>query len=112
MENRSSVESLFDSVKTYLETRLNLIKLKAIDKSSGIISLVISFVTLGIISLFVFIFLNIGLALLIGEWLGRASYGFFILTAVYVIIGVVIFKNRNKGIKKPILNTLIKTLLD
>jgi hypothetical protein len=112
MENRSSVESLFDSVKTYLETRLNLIKLKAIDKSSGIISLVISFVTLGIISLFVFIFLNIGLALLIGEWLGRASYGFFILTAVYVIIGVVIFKNRNKWIKKPILNTLIKTLLD
>ncbi len=108
----STVESLLDSVRDYIETRINLLKLKAIDKSSGILSSLASTVCVVLIAFIFIVLLNIGIALLLGDLLGKAYYGFFIVAAIYAIIGVIFYSSRQKWVKTPIINGLVKSLLD
>lgn len=112
MEPNSQIELLLEKVKDYIETRIELLKLRAIDKSSGILATVISVFVLAIFSIFFLILLSIGLALWIGELLGKSYYGFFIVALVYIIIGLVIFFSRNKWIKPPVESMMIKSFLD
>jgi hypothetical protein len=113
MNNQSSnlFESLIGNTQDYVETRLTLFKLKLVDKSSDLASAILSFLPLILTFVIVFILLNIGIALLIGDWVGRASWGFLILTAVYIITGLVLFKQRTKWIKLPFANMLIRKFL-
>jgi uncharacterized membrane protein len=107
----SVIESLIGNSTEYAETRLNLLKLKAVDKTSDIASSVVSIVPVILIFILVFFLLNIGLALLIGDLVGRASWGFLILTAIYLIAGIILFKSRNKLLKVPFANLLIRKFL-
>lgn len=113
MENQPTpVESLIDRVKDYVETRIDLLRLKAIDKSSSVLSLVISLFIVILFGFLAFILINVGLALLIGDLIGKSYYGFFIVGAFYIITGLVIFKLHDKWIKTPIANSMIKKLMD
>lgn len=113
MENKtSSIESLIERLRSYIETRFDLLRLKAIDKSSSFISVLITYLVVFIIVGCFFILLNIGLALLIGKLLGEAYYGFFILAVLYAVIGMILLKNRNKWVKTPVTNMLVKEMLD
>ena len=105
------VESLIGNSKEYVETRINLLKLKAVDKSSSVVSSILTFIPIIIIFLLVFFLLNIGIALLIGDLVGRASYGFLILTGIYLITGIILYSMRNKIIKTPIANMMIRKFL-
>ena len=112
MENTTnSIESLVEKIKNYVETSINLLKLKAIDKSATIISLIIDYLIAFLMFGIFIILLNLGLALLIGELLGKAYYGFFIMAILNAVIGFILLKN-NKWIKSPITNTMVKKLLD
>lgn len=113
MENQSSpVESLIDRVKSYVETRIDLLRLKAIDKSSSLLSMLISLFIVILFAFLAFILLNVGIALLLGDLLGKSYYGFFIVGGFYIITGLVIFKFHDKWIKTPIANSMIKKLMD
>jgi O-antigen/teichoic acid export membrane protein len=57
-------------------------------------------------------FISVGAALLIGSLLGKAFYGFFIVALIYLIIGLILFSGRQKILKAPISNKLIKQLMD
>lgn len=113
MENQSGpIESLIDRLKYYAETRIDLLRLKAIDKSSSFLALFISLLIIILFAFIAFILLNIGLALWIGDLLGEAYYGFFIVAGFYFVIGLVIFMFHDKWIKAPIANSLIKKLAE
>ena len=113
MENQTtSVESLLEKIRNYVETRLDLLKLKAIDKSAGVLSAFVSMLIIILILFICIILLNVGLALLIGECLGKAWYGFFIMAGVNALAGLVLYLARNKWVKTPMSNSLIKNLLD
>jgi hypothetical protein len=60
----------------------------------------------------VLICITIGFALLIGGWLGNIFWGFFIMAVIYIIIGLVLYSSRNKLLKLPISDKLIKELID
>lgn len=112
MNNQANlIESLIGNSKEYVDTRLNLLKLKAVDKSSDLVSSVLSFLPLILTFVIVFILLNIGIALLIGDLLGKAYLGFLILTALYIITGLVLYSQRNKMFKVPFANMLIRKFL-
>ena len=112
METNSPVESLFDRLKDYLDTRINLLKLKAINKASGVISNLVTIVILALLGFVCFMLLNVGIAFLIGYLLGVYYAGFLILAGFYIIVAFVIYKARNKWLKAPIASMLIKSLLD
>ena len=113
MENQSSpIDSLIDRVKIYVETRIDLLKLKAIDKSSSFLSLMVSMIIVILMSFIFIILLSVGVALLLGEMLGKAYYGFFIVAGFYLLVGFMLFAFRNKWMKTPIANSMIKNLTD
>jgi hypothetical protein len=113
MENKpTSVEELFYKLKDYADTRLNLFKLKAINKISSFMSTLIVSVFLIVLLFLVLICITVGLGLLIGSWLGNAFWGFFIMAAIYIIIGLVLYSSRNKLLKQPVSDRLIKELID
>lgn len=103
-------ELLFDKAGDYLETRLELWKLKATHKSSDIVSGVVSSLILICIMLLFVIILNIGIALLLGEWLGKPYYGFFILAGFYLIAGLIFSAFKNKWVKDPVTHAIIKKI--
>ncbi len=104
-------EQLFSRGKDYVETRIDLMKLQAIEKSSDIASSVISRLVAGVIFFLFFILFNIGLGLLIGDWVDETWLGFFILAAFYLLAGVVIHATRDKMIKEPVTTKLIRKFL-
>ncbi len=113
MENKpTSVEELFYKLKNYGDIRLDLFKLKAINKVSSFMSTLIVSVIVIFLLFLVLICVTIGLGLLIGELLGNSFWGFFIMAAIYIIIGLVLYSGRNKFLKQPVSDRLIKELID
>ena len=113
MENKTTNgEELFYKLKDYGDTRLDLFKLKSINKVSGFLSSLITSVVLMVLLFLVVLCITIGAALLLGSLTGSAYYGFFIMAGIYIIIGLVLFYNKDKAIKTPISNKLIKDLID
>jgi len=113
MENKVSdnIESLFERAGEYLETRIDLYQLKAVDKSSDVISSLVSkLIVLMVFALFIII-VNIGIALLLGELLGKSYYGFFVLAGLYLITGLIFNANRRKWFKEPFADKLIRKFL-
>lgn len=105
------IESLVSQSKEYVDNRLELYKLKMIDKATSAASSVVSGLALFIVFFIFFIVLNIGIALLIGDLLGKSWLGFLIWAAVYAIIGFVIFSKRGKFFKDPITGIIIRKFL-
>jgi len=107
-----SFESLFERAGEYFETRMELVKLKSVNKSSDIISSVISNVTILLIILLSIIILSVGLALWIGEKAGKSYYGFFIVGGFYVFIAIIGYTFRKRILKAPVTNLFINKVLN
>ncbi len=105
------IESLFANVGEYLENKTELWKLKIVDKTSETVSSIAEKAILFVFGLIFFILFNVGLALLIGYWLGHNFYGFFIMSAVYVIVGLVLHASREKWIRTPVTNKIIEKFI-
>lgn len=111
-EKKAPFESLFEKVKEYVNTTIELTKLKTIDKVSEVISALV--VRMGIILLmsFFFLFINIGLAYWIGELIGRIYVGFFIVSGFYLLlalIGILLFKSLKRNLADTIIEQSLKS---
>ena len=111
MEKESNIETLFSKTGEYLETRIDLFKLKAVDSSSNAVASLTWRMIVLWISLFSFFFLNIGLSIWIGNVLGQLYYGFFIVGIFYLLTGLIIYLFRRTWIKTPVNDLLVKKLL-
>lgn len=107
----SLIENLIDQSKEYVDTKIELLKLKTIEKASYVFSYILITLLFGIFFFLFFVVLNIGLALFIGDLLGKAYWGFFIMAGVYIIAGLIIFFTRNKIFKGPITAMFIRKFL-
>ncbi len=107
----SLIESLFEKVEAYGKTTYELSKLKLLRTTIIVLpSLLSRMVLILIIILFTLVF-NLGIALWLGELLGKLYYGFFIVAAFYLIAGIVLHFFLHHWIKKPISNLIIKQAL-
>ncbi|HEV3224536.1 MAG TPA: hypothetical protein VGZ90_16770 [Puia sp.] len=111
MNSPDSIRTLIDKSKDYLDTKIELAKLKTIDKSADVLSAVVVIVSMIFIGSLVIILISVGLALFLGRLLGAYHYGFFIMGGFYAIVLLVIFIQREKWIKTPISNGLINKML-
>ena len=113
MENQpNAIGSLFESAGNYLETRVSLLKLKAIDKSSDIVSSIVSMLVILIILTFGFIILNIGLSVWLGAVMGKMWYGFFAVGGFYLMLAIILIIFKGKWLKTPVNDLVIKKMLN
>ena len=111
MNTTESIKTLIDQSKDFLETKIELTKLKAIDKSADVLSTAIVMVAIIFLGSLFVIFISIAAALMLGNWLGSVHYGFLIVGAFYGLLLLLIFLKKNKWIKSPIANGLINKML-
>ena len=104
------VEELAGTVKDYVNTRIELVKLNTVEKSSGIIATVIAGFIVAAVFLFFLVFISIALAFGLGEWIGKPWAGFLIVALLYLVIGIIVWVSRVRIIQLPIMNALIKAI--
>ncbi len=107
---KNALESLFESTSSYVETRVELAKLKTVKKSSDVFSTLASQLILGGVGFIFLMLLNIALGLWLGDLMGKTYYGFFLLAFIYFIVGLVLYISRDKWIKSPVANAIIKKI--
>ncbi len=113
MENQpNTFGSLFENAGDYLETRLDLLKLQAISKSTDVTSSIVSRITIVLIISFGMFILNIGLALWVGELVGKAYLGFFVVAGFYALLALVLHLFRHAWLKEPVSSMIIKKMLN
>ncbi|RYG53901.1 MAG: hypothetical protein EOO01_03105 [Chitinophagaceae bacterium] len=104
------IEALFDRASDYFDTRLDLFRLKAVNTTSDIVSSVTAKTVFAVFAIVFWIVVNIGIALLLGETLGKSYYGFFIMAAVNLIAGLFFLKAGGKWVKGMTAEKLIKKI--
>lgn len=113
MENHATlIGKLFEKAERYTMSSVELYKLKVIDKSADVISSLTARLAIILFITLFFLILNIGIALWIGELLGRTYYGFFIVAGFYALAGIVLYFFRNRWIKTPLRNSIITQALN
>jgi len=112
MEDHTNlIETLIEKATDYGKTSYELAKLKAIEKTSQVISsLISSGIVLLIICLFM-LFMNMGLAFWIGQILGEIYVGFFIVAGFYGIISILVYSFMRKWIMRKVGDSFIKQVL-
>jgi hypothetical protein len=110
-DNAKLIESLLERAADYGKTSYELVKLKALDKTSDVVSSVVPHSVVLIIIVSFLLFLNLGLAFWLGELLGKTYFGFFVVAAFYGITAVVLHFFMHKWLKKVICNYIIKNVL-
>jgi len=110
-DNTKMIESLLEKASDFGKTSFDLIKLKALDKTSDAVSSFIPHSVVFIIIAVIMLFLNLGIAFWLGDILGKTYFGFFVVAGFYVIIGFILHFFLNKWLKRIISNYIIKNML-
>ena len=106
------VEPLLLKAEAYSKTSYELIKLKAVDKTSDVLSSGVSRgMTVLVLSIFT-VMVNIAVALWLGDILGKAYYGFFSVAGFYAICGLILYFYMHNWIKQRISNSIISQMLN
>ena len=109
-ETAPAFEELLEDTKTYVETNVDLLKLKFVDKTSAVTSSLISIIAISAIILITIVLASIGVAIWLGKMLGEYYYGFYIVAGFFTILIIIIYLFREKWLKKPIANSLIENM--
>jgi hypothetical protein len=110
-DNTKLIESLLERIAEYGKSSFELVKLKALDKTSDTVSSLIPHSVVMVLVAVFMLFLNLGLAFWLGEILGKTFYGFFVVAAFYGIVAIVIHFFMHERLKRIIGNYFIKHVL-
>lgn len=113
MENRMYIlEPLFDRAEDYAKTSFELYKLKTISKTAEVVSTFVSRGAVLIVLSMFLVFVSIGLALWLGDLLGKTYLGFFCVAAFYIVLGGVLFYFLHQYIKRQVSNSIISEVFN
>jgi len=110
-EKTTPLEVLMERTQAYTRTSIQLFKFKVTEKLAAMFSNMASGVIVVAVLTLVFVNLNIGIALLVGDLLGKAWLGFMAVAAFYAIVGWIVYLFRERWIKGPVSDSIIHQLL-
>ena len=106
----AKAEELAGTIKEYVNSRIESVKLNAAEKSSAVMANIIAGVIVAMVFLFFIVFGSVALAFGLGQWLDKTWAGFLIVAGLYLLIAMVVWAARGKIIRLPIMNALIQQL--
>jgi hypothetical protein len=107
---RTTVDNLRNLAQEYVETQVELLKVQAAEKISLLVSKIMAYMVLSFFLLFFLLFASIALAYVLSEWMGRPYAGFLTVAAIYLVLGVGIFRGRERLLRRPLLNAIVREL--
>lgn len=104
------IEQLFNHFKEYLTNQVKIIKIEIAEKISTIVSTIISLFWVSLFIVLFVIFAGVALALFLGKLTGSNYIGFLIVSGVYLLLAIILWKGKNRFIKIPVMNFLLRQL--
>jgi len=108
----TTVEKLIEKIELYGKKSLELYKLKIIQHAVLLFTGFTSLSGIVIVLLLFFFMLSVSVAIFLGEQLGKLSYGFFIVSAFYLMVFILSYFFMYKCIKRPLANMIIRKILN
>lgn len=104
------VEMLIDKIEQYGKTSAELYKLKAIDKATDVFASLASRIVVFVIIALFFILFTVGIALYLGDILGKSYYGFFAVAGFYLLFAIVMIIVRKPYLEDSFNNYIINQI--
>jgi ABC-type polysaccharide/polyol phosphate export permease len=111
-QKQSFFEETQEMVEDYVSNRLQLLKLQTAEKSSKLISLLLTVLVMALLSFFILLFLSMTLGYYLAQKTGSLFTGFGIVAIFYVLLLVVVLYLRKRYLDKYISNTVIRIFFD
>ena len=108
MNSNVQLKMLYKQIEEYSNISLELLKYKAIRKSSIILATIALFASIILILAFSVLFASIAFAFWIGACMGAVYYGFILVALIYIGLSFLFYLLRNRLIINPICNCLIR----
>jgi hypothetical protein len=103
-------EELAGTIKEYVNTRIESVKLNAAEKTAAIIANLIGGAIVSLVFILCIVLASIAAALVLGIVTGKTWLGFLIMSGFYLVAGIIVWKTRARLIGLPAMNALIKQL--
>lgn len=102
-EIKENAEDLQEQAKAFLESNVSYYKLWLFKVAMKSTTMLLKIFLLSIVLVMVILFLSIAGALAIGYALDNFAYGFLIIGGFYAIIGIFVYRIKDKIVEGPIL---------
>ena len=103
-------EELTDHVKEYVNNRIAAVKLQAAERMSKLLSDMVAIAIIAAIMLVFVIFLSLGIAYGLGEWLGELYVGFLVVAGFWLFVALLIWANKESLLRLPIMDKMLKEM--
>ncbi len=107
-DNTKLIEGLLEDASEYGKTTLELVKLKIIDTTSDKISTIIPHVIVVVVIFTFILFINLGVALWLGQLVGQIYLGFLIIAVFYFFVAFVMHFFMRKLLKRIFYDSIIR----
>ena len=104
----AKAEEMVNTVKDYIHTRVETVKLGVAEKTSKIIANMVAGIAVAFLFFLCMIFAGIALSVALGEWTGKPWAGFLLVAVLYLLIAVTAWAARGKLIRLPVMNALLQ----
>src|SRR6187401_3083698 len=111
-QNFNNSETFVDQVKEYVNNRLTQLKLSFAEKTSKMMAVMFAILLSASVFFLFLLLICIAGAIVIGQWLESFWLGFVIEGIVVLIVGFILWVFRDRLIRRPIMNALIKVMFE
>jgi len=105
------IESLVTKAIDYGRTSIELAKLRTLSKTTDVVSYFFAHTVVFVFALMFLFFLTMGLAIWLGEYLGKSYYGFLLIALLYGMAGLFTHLFLHKRLKRMAADHFIKQVL-
>jgi Putative Actinobacterial Holin-X, holin superfamily III len=109
-EEFKKIESLLDTAKEYINTRIAQFKLSVAEKISKLLAVMIAGIVAALVFFFFLLFGSIAAALAIGHQMDSPALGFLMVAGGWLLLGMIIWMAKNRLLRIPIMNAIIGSL--
>ncbi len=101
------VEEIADSLKEYVEVRVEEVRLKVAEQSSGLIANLMARIIIFLAFAMTIIFASVSLAIALGNWWGSWGFGFLAVAGIYLLLAWLVWSLRESLIRIPMMNSIL-----
>ena len=108
MQLDKKIDTLAVCIKKYVKTNFDLIKLETLEHTSVISSSIVGIMVVVLIAGFFMLFTSLFLGFYLSSIFENNYIGFAIVAGFYLLLGLLIYFNKEKWIEIPMCNSIIK----
>lgn len=107
-KKEKNFEEIFSEARTYLDMRVEYMRLFLVKRASKILADLITSVVVVLFFVMAFLFATVTLALFLSDLFHSYTAGFGTVSIIYLLLAVIVFLAKDKFIEKAIVNITIK----